>query len=121
MKMIRVLPLLIVASCLTGCIHSPRYVRVPDRVLARYKEEAVTAVNSPDVWGCFPEKSHAQNYTVDAAGIEYLFNYDRASTVTVRVPVEGRAASGRAFVAVVFNAAPDEFSGFQIVDIYEGR
>ena len=119
--MIRVLPLLIVAGFLAGCIHSPRYVQVPDKILARYKDEAVTAVNSPDVWGCFPEKSHAQNYTVDAAGIEYLFNYDRASTVTVRVPVEGRAALGRGYVAVVFNAAPDEFTGFQIVDIYEGR
>ena len=58
--------------------------------------------NSPDVWAHFPDRQHADSYKANPAGIEYLFNYYRRDTVTLRVPVKESIGMRAKYVDVVF-------------------
>lgn len=61
------------------------------------------------------------NYEVDPAGIEYLINYDRPATLTVRVPVRVGNESRSAYLAVVFDRPDNASAGVHIVEILEGN
>jgi len=81
--------------------------------LQTYKDEAVKAINSPEVWKRFPKQKHEDRYTVVPKGIQYWFEPDKPNQVIVIVPVT-KVEFHAYYVAVTFKR------GGEIIDMYEG-